>query len=174
MNLVDSSGWLEYFADGPNAPVFAKALRDTDQILVPSVCLYEVYKVVLRQRGPSAALQAVALMRQGRIVESDEQIALLAAELSLKHKLPMADSVILATARVHAAYVWTQDADFDGIENVTLVPESRPNASRQRPWHQEGRCATRANAVPVARKLPRRVRCPGPTAPPRTCRPRRE
>jgi len=129
MNLVDSSGWLEYFADGPNAPVFAKALRDTDQILVPSVCLHEVYKFVLRQRGPAAALQAVALMRQGRIVESDERIALLAAELSLKHKLPMADSVILATARVHAAHIWTQDADFDGLEDVTFVNKVRSSDS---------------------------------------------
>ena len=121
MNLVDSSGWLEYFADGANAPIFAKALRDTDQILVPTICLYEVYKVVLRQRGPSAALQAVALMRQGQIVELGERIALLAAELSLKHKLPMADSVILATARTHDAHVWTQDADFAGIDGVTVV-----------------------------------------------------
>jgi predicted nucleic acid-binding protein len=125
MNLVDSSGWLEYFADGPNAPIFAKALRDTDQILVPSVCLYEVHKVVLRQRGPSAALQAVALMRQGRIVDLGERIALLAAELSLKHKLPMADSVILATARAHDAHVWTQDADFAGIDGVTVVGKAK-------------------------------------------------
>jgi predicted nucleic acid-binding protein len=125
MNLVDSSGWLEYFADGPNAPIFAKALRDTDQVLVPTVCLYEVYKVVLRQRGSSAALQAVALMRQGRIVELGERIALLAAELSLKHRLPMADSVILATARAHDAHVWTQDADFAGIDGVTVAEKAK-------------------------------------------------
>jgi predicted nucleic acid-binding protein len=125
MNLVDSSGWLEYFADGPNAPIFAKALRDTDQVLVPTVCLYEVYKVVLRQRGPSAALQAVALMRQGQIVELGERIALLAAEISLKHKLPMTDSVILATARAHGAHVWTQDADFAAIDGVTVVEKAK-------------------------------------------------
>jgi predicted nucleic acid-binding protein len=125
MNLVDSSGWLEYFADGPNAPIFAKALRDTDQVLVPTVCLYEVYKVVLRQRGPSAALQAVALMRQGQIVELGERIALLAAEISLKHKLPMTDSVILATARAHGAHVWTQDADFAAIDGVTVAEKAK-------------------------------------------------
>ena len=125
MNLVDSSGWLEYFADGPNAPVFAKPLQNPADVLVPTICLYEVYKVVLRQRGPSAALQAVALMRQGRIVELGERIALLAAELSLKHKLPMADSVILATARVHDAHVWTQDADFAGIDGVTVVEKAK-------------------------------------------------
>jgi predicted nucleic acid-binding protein len=118
MNLVDSSGWLEYFADGPNAPVFAKPLRNPEDVLVPTICLYEVYKVVLRQRGSSAALQAVALMRQGRIAELDERIALLAAELSLKHKLPMADSVILATARA-------QDTDFTGIDGVTVVEKAK-------------------------------------------------
>jgi predicted nucleic acid-binding protein len=125
MNLVDSSGWLEYFADGPNAPVFAKPLQDPADVLVPTICLYEVYKLVLRQRGPSAALQAVALMRQGRIVELDERIAILAAELSLKHKLPMADSVILATARAHDAHIWTQDADFAGIDGVTVVEKAK-------------------------------------------------
>jgi len=121
MNLVDSSGWLEYFADGPNAKVFARPLQDPEDLIVPTVCLHEVFKVVLRQREQSAALQAVALMRQGRIVELSERIALLAAELSLDHKLPMADSVILATARVHAAHIWTQDANLTGIEGVTVV-----------------------------------------------------
>jgi predicted nucleic acid-binding protein len=121
MNLVDSSGWLEYFADGPNAKVFSRPLQDPEDLIVPTVCLYEVFKVVLRQREQSAALQAVALMRQGRIVELSERIALLAAELSLDHKLPMADSVILATARVHAARIWTQDANLTGIEGVTVV-----------------------------------------------------
>jgi len=121
MNLVDSSGWIEYFADGPNAKVFARPLQDPEDLIVPTVCLYEVFKVVLRQREQSAALQAVALMRQGTIVELSERIALLAAELSIEHKLPMADSVILATARIHGAHIWTQDTDLTGIEGVTVV-----------------------------------------------------
>jgi len=121
MNLVDSSGWLEYFADGPNASEFAKPLRNTADVLVPTVCVYEVYKVVLRQRGSSSALQAVALMRQGCVVELSEPIALLAAELSLKHKLPMADSIILATGQTHQAHIWTQDADFAGVDGATVV-----------------------------------------------------
>lgn len=121
MNLVDSSGWLEYFADGPNAREFAKPLKNPSDVIVPAICIYEVYKVVLRQRGSASALQAVALMRQGHVVELTEAIALLAAELSLKHKLPMADSIILATARAHQAHVWTQDADFAGIDGVTVV-----------------------------------------------------
>lgn len=121
MNLVDSSAWLEFFADGPNALIFAEPLEEADLLLVPSVCLYEVFKIVLRQRGEAAALQAVALMRQGRVVDLTERIALLAAELSLQEKLPMADSIILATARLHDAHIWTQDADFEGLENVTYV-----------------------------------------------------
>lgn len=121
MKLVDSSGWLEYFADGPNAAAFARLVTDPDKLIVPTISLYEVYKTVLRQRGQADALQAVALMRQGQNVDLTESVALLAAELSLAHKLPMADSVILATARTHRAHVWTQDADFAGIEGVTVV-----------------------------------------------------
>ncbi len=121
MNVVDSSAWLEYFADGPNANAFAQAVEATDELIVPTICLYEVFKSVLRQRGESAALSAIALMRQGRVIPLTERIALLAADLSLQTKLPMADSVILATARVHHAHIWTQDADFDGLDDVTFV-----------------------------------------------------
>ena len=125
MNLVDSSAWLEFFADGPNAGIFAEPLEETDLLLVPSVCLYEVFKIVLRQRGEAAALQAVALIRQGHVVDLTERIALLAAKLSLLEKLPMADSIILATARLHDAHIWTQDADFEGLENVMFVAKKR-------------------------------------------------
>jgi predicted nucleic acid-binding protein len=121
MNLVDSSAWLEYFADGPNADAFAQALEATDDLIVPTICLYEVFKAALRQRGESAALSAIALMRQGHVVDLTERIALLAANLSLQTKLPMADSVILATARIHDAHIWTQDEDFDGMDGVTFV-----------------------------------------------------
>jgi predicted nucleic acid-binding protein len=121
MNLVDSSAWLEYFADGPNADAFAQAVEATDDLIVPTICLYEVFKAVLRQRGESAAFSAIALMRQGRVVDLTERIALLAADLSLQTKLPMADSIILATARMHDAHIWTQDEDFDGLDGVTYV-----------------------------------------------------
>lgn len=121
MNLVDSSAWLEYFADGPNADAFAQALEATDDLVVPTICLYEVFKAVLRQRSESAAFSAIALMRQGRVVDLTERIALLAADLSLQTKLPMADSIILATARMHDAHIWTQDEDFDGLDGVTYV-----------------------------------------------------
>jgi len=103
---------------------FLLAAKQTDLLLVPSICLYEVFKIVLRQRGEAAALQAVALMRQGLVVELTERIALLAAELSLQNELPMADSIILATARLHDAHIWTQDSDFKGLENVTYVAKN--------------------------------------------------
>jgi len=121
MNVVDSSAWLEYFADGPNADAFSQAVEAADQLIVPTICLYEVFKIVSRQRGESAAFSAIALMRQGRVIPLTERIALLAADLSLQTRLPMADSVILATARVHDAHIWTQDADFDGLDDVTFM-----------------------------------------------------
>ncbi len=118
MNIVDSSGWLEFFTDGPNAGCFAEPLNDRAQLLVPSIIIYEVFKVVLRERGENAALQAVALLRQGVVTDLTEDIALRAARLSIACKLPMADSIIFATARAYNAEIWTQDDDFKGLEGV--------------------------------------------------------
>lgn len=118
MNLVDSSAWLEYFDDGPNAEHFAPAIERLDALLVPSICLLEVFKVVLRQRDESDALTAVANMRRGAVVDLTPEIALVAGRWGLEHKLPLADSVILATARLHDAIIWTQDADFAHLSNV--------------------------------------------------------
>ena len=118
MNVVDSSGWLEYFADGPNADFFAPAIEDTDNLIIPSISIFEVFKRVLQQRNESDALQVVALMLQGRVIQLDTAIALEAAKISVDKKLPMADSVILATAYLHNAVLWTQDGDFDGLDRV--------------------------------------------------------
>jgi predicted nucleic acid-binding protein len=118
MNLVDSCGWLEYFADGPNADFFASPIEDVESLLVPTLCLYEVFKRILAQRGEDAGLQAMASMQQGRVVGLDTSTALTAARLSLDHRLPMADSIVLATARMHDAVVWTQDSDFQGLDGV--------------------------------------------------------
>jgi toxin FitB len=118
MNVVDSSAWLEYFANGPNAEFFAPAIEKTTELVVPSLTLYEVFKRVLQQRDEGSALQAVAVMQQGTVVDLDAPLALIAARLSIEHRLPMADSVILATARSHVAILWTQDADFKGIPGV--------------------------------------------------------
>jgi toxin FitB len=118
VNVVDSCAWLEYFADGPNADYFAPAIEDVEHLLVPSVCIYEVFKKVLSERGDDAALQAVALMRQGKIVDLDFSLALYAASISKERKLPFADSIIYATASSRNAVVWTQDDHFASLDNV--------------------------------------------------------
>jgi toxin FitB len=121
MNVVDSSGWLEYFAGGPNAGFFARAIEATANLVVPTVSLYEVFKRVLQQRGDGDALQAVAVMQQGRVVELSGVLALAAARLSVDLGMPMADSIMLATARAWDATLWTQDSDFDGVQGVKYV-----------------------------------------------------
>ena len=121
MNLVDSSGWLEFFADGPNAKFFATPLKNVDELVVPTFSIYEVFKSVLRQRDESAGLQAIALMKQGQVVDLTTNIAMMAAKLSLEHNVPMADSIILSTGRLYQATVWTQDADFKGLDGVEYV-----------------------------------------------------
>jgi predicted nucleic acid-binding protein len=121
MNVIDSSGWLEYFADGPNASFFSRPLQKTSELIVPTITLYEVFKAVLRQRNESDALQAVALMQQGSVVDLTSGIAILAAKLSTELRLPMADSIILASARSYGAVIWTQDSDFGGIDGVEYI-----------------------------------------------------
>jgi toxin FitB len=118
MNVVDSSGWLEYFADGKNADFFASSIEDTASLLVPVITIYEVFKRILQQRSEDEALIAVATMSQGIVVDLDASLAMLAAKLSDDLKLPMADSIILATARVNEAILWTQDEDFAKIPDV--------------------------------------------------------
>jgi predicted nucleic acid-binding protein len=121
VNVVDSSGWLEYFADGPNAAFFAAAIEKPAGLVVPTISLYEVFKRVLQQRDHGAALQVVAVMRQGTVVDLTETLAVSAARLSVKHGLPMADSIMLATAQAADATLWTQDADFENLPGVRYV-----------------------------------------------------
>ncbi len=123
MNVVDSSGWLEYFADGPNARFFARAIETTDELVVPTLSVFEVFKRVLQQRGEGDALQAVAVMHQGQVVDLSSALALAAARLSLDLGLPMADAVMLATARSCDASFWTQDADFEDVAGVRYIPK---------------------------------------------------
>lgn len=123
MNVVDASGWLEYFADGPNADFFAKPIAATADLVVPTMSLYEVFKRVVQQRGEDDALQAVALMQQGTVVELSAPLALSAARISLTEKIPMADSIMLATALAYNATLWSQDADFENITGVKYTPK---------------------------------------------------
>ena len=121
MNVVDSSAWLEYFADGPNAEYFAGAIEQVDELLVPALSLFEVFKRVSQQRGEREALGTVAFMHQGTIVDLTADLALNAARMSIARKLPLADSVILATAQAFEATLWTQDSDFEGMERVQYI-----------------------------------------------------
>lgn len=118
MNVVDSSAWHEYFADGPNASFFGSPIEDIEALDVPTICLVEVFKGVCQQRDESAALQVLAAMLQGTVVDLGAEIAVSAAKLSIDLKLPLADCVLLATARNCGADLWTQDANFEGTEDV--------------------------------------------------------
>ncbi len=118
LHVIDSSGWLEYLTDGPNAGHFGAPLSDPSRLLVPTISLYEVFRVVLRERGEDDAIQAAALMRRGREIALSPVLALEAARLAHERGLAMGDAIILATARANRATLWTQDADFEGISGV--------------------------------------------------------
>jgi len=123
MNIVDSSGWLAYFADEPNAKHFLTPLNDTDSLVVPTVTIYEVFKVVLRESSENEALQAAVAMQKGRVVDLTASMAIAASKISLEHKIPMADSIIIATAKEFEATIWTQDSDFKNIDDVKYFPK---------------------------------------------------
>jgi predicted nucleic acid-binding protein len=118
MNLLDSSGWIEYFADGPNADRFAPVIADPAALLVPTIVLHEVYRWADREGGESSAGRAVSAMQVGVLVPLDADLALSAARLARRHRLPTADSIIYATAQARAGVVWTQDEDFQGLPGV--------------------------------------------------------
>ena len=121
-NAVDSSAWVEYFVDGPNAAFFAPAIENTGRLVVPSISLHEVFRTTLQNQDEGRALRAIAQMKQGRICDLDENLALAAARISLQMNLPMVESIMLATARASNARLWTQDERFVGIEGVHYKP----------------------------------------------------
>ncbi len=124
MNIVDSSGWLEYYSGGPNAEYFLPPLQEPSALIVPTITIYEVFKVVLRETGENAALQAIAAMQQGTVVDLTASIALNAARLSMQNNLPMADSIILETAISYDCIIWTQDSDFENLQQVRFFPKN--------------------------------------------------
>ena len=123
MNIVDSSGWLAYFADEPNAEHFLAPLSDPSLLVVPTITIYEVSRVILRESNENEALQAIVAMQKGMVVDLSAPLAITASRLSLEYNLPMADSIILATAQEFNAILWTQDSDFKDISNVKYFPK---------------------------------------------------
>jgi predicted nucleic acid-binding protein len=121
MNVVDSSGWLEYFGKGKNSQFFAPVIQKSDTLIVPTISIYEVFKKIVLQRDEEEALSAIGWMSTGRNIDLSQELALAAGVLSLEYKLPMADSMILATARAHDAILWTQDEDFKDLEGVRYI-----------------------------------------------------
>ena len=118
MNVVDSSGWLEYFAGSENAALFAPAIEDPEQLLVPTITLYEVFKRLIQQAGISVAQTNIGDMLAGQILDLNDSLALSAAQIAVELRIPLADSIILASAREYHAMLWTQDEHFKGLEGV--------------------------------------------------------
>ena len=118
MNVVDSSAWLSYFAGDENAAAFSGPIENIKDLLVPSITLTEVFKCIVRQRDEGAALQAIAHMEQGKVISLDGALAIDAAVYGIKHQLPLADSIVFATAKKFSAELWTQDVDFEGLGGV--------------------------------------------------------
>lgn len=127
MIVVDSAGWLQFLTDGPLSEQYASRLRQPGNVVTPTIIMYEVYKHAKRLRGEDGALDAVAALQKTRVVELTGEIALVAADLSIELKLPMADAIILATARLYEAEVVSSDADFDGIPGVVYIPKPLSN-----------------------------------------------
>ena len=125
MNVVDSSGWLEYFADTASADYFAEAIEDIDSLIVPVLTIYEVYKRLYAQRGRDIALEATAYMQSGKVVDLDAGLAIEAAEFSSDNKVPMADSIIYILSRFYGATLWTQDVDLEPFEGVQYQPKNK-------------------------------------------------
>jgi len=120
-NVVDSSGWLEYFADAENAHFFAPAIENTKNLIVPSISLLEVFKHVLRQCSEKQAFESIECMMQSTVIDLDIEISLSAAKLGIQYKIALADSVILATGMAYEAIIWTQDSDFEGLPHVQYI-----------------------------------------------------
>jgi predicted nucleic acid-binding protein len=136
VNVVDTSGWIEFLFEGNNASVFAPLIEDVDNLLVPVICLHEVFKKVNAVADEPKALQAIGQMKQGRVLEVTEAIALRAALISLKHRLPMADSLILSAAWSEQATLWTQDEHFVGLPGVEYkAARTKASSIRGKPRH---------------------------------------
>ena len=124
MNVVDTSGWLDYFAGGRNSKKFSAPIKAIDKLVVPTICIYELSKIILRESDENHLLQALAAIQKGEVVALTPLISTAAARVSVKYKLPMAGSIIYTTARQFNATVWTQDIDFKGLPNANYLPKN--------------------------------------------------
>ena len=120
MNLVDSSGWVEYFQDSPRADLFAMAIEQRDQLLVPTIALFEVHKILSRSLSEDLVDRCLNVMRLGRVLDLTDRRAIAAAEVAIKHRLAMADAVMYSLALEHQATFWTQDVDYQGLPGVNF------------------------------------------------------
>ncbi len=125
MNVIDSSAWLSYFSGDANAESFSRPIENIEKLIVSSITITEVFKCVLRQRGEDLALECVAHMEQGKVVPLDGSLAINAAHYGIEYKLPLADSIIYATAQKYDALIWTQDYDFERLESVKYFPKKK-------------------------------------------------
>ncbi|PCJ36497.1 MAG: VapC toxin family PIN domain ribonuclease [Cellvibrionales bacterium] len=125
MNVVDTSAWLEFFSGGGNAAAFSAPIKQTQDLIVPTICIYEISKVILRESDENHLIQVLAALHQGQIVALTPSLASAAAKISLANRLPMADSIIYATAKLHAATTWTQDKDFEMLSDVKYLPKQK-------------------------------------------------
>ena len=126
MNVVDSSAWLSYFAGDSNSDHFSAAIESIENLIVPSITLTEVFKSILRQAGEESAFEAIGHMEQGQVIPLTSELAISAASYGIAHRLPLADSIIYATARKYQATIWTQDADFEGLDGARYFPKVAP------------------------------------------------
>lgn len=121
MNVVDSSGWIEYFLDSPRADLFAAAIEDVTKLLVPVVSIYKVHKILSRKLPAGAVTSCLDVMRLGRVIDLTDRRAVAAADMAGKHKLAMTDAVIYSMAREFDATLWTQDVDYEGLVGVNYL-----------------------------------------------------
>lgn len=118
MNIVDSSGWIEFFTAGTNGLVFKAVIEQRDKLLVPTINIFEVHKVLSRKLPAGAVQSCLDVMRQGRVLDLTDKRAVAAAEIATKHKLAMADAAIYSMAREFDGTLWTQDVDYNGLAGV--------------------------------------------------------
>jgi len=124
MNVVDSSGWIEFFLAGVNGPVFKPVIEHRDELLVPVIALYEVHKILSRKLPAKTVLAALNVMRLGRVLELTDRRAIAAADIALRHHLAMADAIMYSLALEHNATFWTQDVDYQGLPSVHWFPKT--------------------------------------------------